>query len=216
MATAKQRRETAKRRAAAKKGAATRKKNLAAKKRKRPATPAPAPAPHLAPATPPKPHHLPKPIHFSDPKPEPEVETVKEPWRKRHPELARFGAIAAVVLFALWGLSGFPPFSHSSSSSLNERAVAAMEKMANSVPNKGNVVPGGQQTTSAASISKNPCDDGYQYYPSSNECKEKHEPKFVQKAKCTPGEKIRVPDPTSNKPGAFRELTCGYVKNAGN
>jgi hypothetical protein len=81
-----------------------------------------------------------------------------------------------------------------------------------------NVPPPKNQQTSASGpavdLSKNPCDDGYQWYPSRNECFEKHAPKFVEKAKCIPGKKIRVQDTTSNRPGAFRELTCGYVKDA--
>ena len=54
----------------------------------------------------------------------------------------------------------------------------------------------------------NPCKTGYQHYPDKNECiKIRANPDFAGKAKCTPGEVRRVPNP--NKPGHLIEQTCG-------
>ena len=68
---------------------------------------------------------------------------------------------------------------------------------------------GGPSGPRMAGPTDNPCEPGYQWYPGKNQCIEHHEPRFVQKARCTPGEKTFVPD--TSHPGGKRELTCGFV-----
>jgi hypothetical protein len=62
--------------------------------------------------------------------------------------------------------------------------------------------------TDPPSTSGGKCQSGYQYYPDKNECiRIRQNPDFAGKAKCTPGEVRRVPNPA--KPGHMIEQTCG-------
>ena len=78
--------------------------------------------------------------------------------------------------------------------------------------------PAATQTATAPAAtqtgdSANTCDAGYKYYPDRNECQRIYDrPVLAEKAKCTPGEKRRVPDP--NRPGYTLLQVCGKV--AGN
>lgn len=67
-----------------------------------------------------------------------------------------------------------------------------------------------RQDSTASQVIDNPCDSGYEWFVKKAECRERHEPRFVEKAKCVPGSMRKVPDP--DRPNGYRVLVCGWLK----